>query len=299
MIARRQPGFCRLFLFGLLGVWLGACSRADDPPGLAGEWLVDLGSVDCGVTPVASFSAERDWMLFWIRHFDADGDSGMRGPTTSPALLRFEDRRLVLPAGPADRTGGPSFTPHRMCWDDAGDAVYVRRSGRSAYEEPHWYRAGLAVDSRLERAGSPPQSCREPPEVEWQWYRERVLPDALRGGLVSVKDGCCAAELRRADGVLLARHEARSRLSNQVSIGYLAWSESNRRLAYRVSEEISWWFGRPTRSFVIDQPGHPMPLDGRVYAFAWRGDHELIACAARPRAEGGGNSLKRWRFAPP
>ena len=45
-------------------------------------------------------------------------------------------------------------------------------------------------------------------------------------------------------------------------------------------------------------PSHPTSylLDGQVYAFAWRGDDELIACAEGPRAEGGGSSLKSWRF---
>ncbi len=297
MIARRQTERCRLFLLGVFGLWLGGCSPADDPPARAGEWLVDLGSVDCTPTPVVSFSVDREWMLFWIRHFHTN--DGSRESMTSPALLRMEDRRLVLPAGPADRTEGPSFTPYRMCWDDAGHGVYVLRSGRRAVEQPHWYRAELTPDSQLERADPPPESCRQPAEVEWQWHRERVLPDELRGGLVSVADGCCAVELRRSDGVLLARHEARSRLSNEMSISRFAWSESGSRLAYRLNEEISWWFGRPTRSFVVEPSGRPVALDGQVYGFAWRGDNELIACVNRPRAEGDGSSLKRWRFAGP
>ncbi len=271
-----------------------ACSAPVDTDSRAGEWLVDIGSVQCSAQPVVSFSADRDWMLFWIEHFQPD--SGMGFPHVSPALLELEGRRLVLPAGPADRMDGPSFAPSSLCWDDAGQGVFVSSERLRADADRPWYRADIGPDSELVAVSEPPPSCRRPLEVEWQWHREDITPAEVRGGLVIVRDGCCAVELRRTDGRLLARHEARSPLSDQVLISRYAWSASRTRLAYRLNEETSWRFARPTTSFVVEEPGQPDVLDGQVYAFAWRGDDELIACAARPRAQGGGSSLKSWRF---
>lgn len=273
-----------------------ACSPSVDTEGRAGEWLVDLGSVYCSALPVVSFSADRDWMLFWTRYFHTDADTGRRSPILSPALLEFDRRRLVLPAGPADRVDGPSFAPSSLCWDDAGQGVYVRSSGQRGDAQRLWYRADIGSDSELAPVSAPPESCRRPPEVEWQSHREVVIPAEVRGGLEILRDGCCAVELRLADGRPLVRHEARSALSDQVTVGNYAWSESRARLAYTLHEETSWRFARPTSSFVLEKPGQPDLLDGQIYAFAWRGDDELIACADRPRAEGGGSSLKSWRF---
>jgi len=284
----------RGLLYGALALLAVACSPPVDTEGRAGEWLVDLGSVQCSAQPVVSFSADRDWLLFWIEHFQPG--AGMRFPLVSPALLEVESRRLVLPAGPADRIDGASFAPSSLCWDDAGQGVFVSSERLRADADRHWYRAAIGPDSELVLVSGPPASCRRPPEVEWQWHREDIIPAEVRGGLAIVRDGCCAVELRRTDGRLLARHEARSSLSGQVLISRYAWSDSRIRLAYRLNEETSWRFARPTTSFVLDKAGQPDMLDGQVYAFAWRGDDELFACAARPRAEGGGNSLKSWRF---
>lgn len=279
-----------------LTVLVGACSATEDPPDRLGEWLVDLGSVECNALPVVSFSANRDWMLFWTRHFHTDDDTGRRTSMTSPALLEVDHQRLVLPAGPIERAEGPSFSPSSACWDDAGQGVFVRADGQQRGAERPWYRADIGPDAELVRVDAPPEPCRQPAEVEWQSHREEVIPADVSGGLEVVRDGCCAVELQLADGRVLVRHEARSSQSDYVSIGMYAWSESRTRLAYTLHEETSWRFARPTRSFVIDPPGQPQLLDGRMYAFAWRGDEELIACVNRPRAEGGGSSLKRWRF---
>ena len=287
-------GAYRGLLFGAAALLATACSPSADTQGRAGEWLVDLGSVQCGARPVVSFSADRNWMLFWIEHFQPD--SGMRSPLVSPALLEVDSRRLVLPAGPAGRIDGPSFAPSSLCWGDAGQAIFVSGAGKPGGAERRWYRAGIESEPELVPVTGPPESCRQPPEVEWRWRREDIIPAEARGDLKVVRDGCCAVELRRADGRLLARHEARSSLSDQVLISRYAWSDSRTRLAYRLNEETSWRFARPTTSFVLETPEQPDRLDGQVYAFAWRGDNELIACAARPRAEGGGNSLKSWRF---
>ena len=282
------------WLLVALTVLVGACTATEDPPDRLGEWLVDVGSVDCSPLPVVSFSANRDWMLFWIEHFQPD--TGMRFPLVAPALLEMESRQLVLPAGPIERVEGPSFSPSSVCWDDAGQGVFVRASSQQRDAEHPWYRADIGPDAELVRVAAPPQSCRQPAQVEWQSHREAVIPAEVHGGLEVVRDGCCAVELQAADGRVLVRHEARSAQSDYVSVGMYAWSESRTRLAYTVHEETSWRFARPTRSFVIDPPGQPQLLDGRMYAFAWRGDEELIACVNRPRSEGGGNSLKRWRF---
>ena len=287
-------GAYRGLLYGPAVLLAVACSPPVDTDGRAGGWLVDLGSVQCDAHPVVSFSADRDWMLFWIEHFQPDSDMGF--PLISPALLELEGGRLVLPAGPADRTDGPSFAPSSLCWDDAGQGVFVSTTRQRADADRHWYRADIGLDSELVSVSGPPESCRRPPEVEWQSHREVVIPPEVRGGLQVVRDGCCAVELRLTNGRLLVRHEARSSLSDQVTVGRYAWSGSRARLAYTLHEETSWRFARPTRSFVLEKPGQPDLLDGRVYAFAWRGDDELVACAARPRAEGGGSSLKSWRF---
>ncbi|MCG5494934.1 hypothetical protein [Ectothiorhodospira variabilis] len=292
-------GVYRALLYGLVVLLAVACSPSVDKQGSAGEWLVDLNSVYCSALPVASFSADKDWMLFWIRHFRGDPSTGSRTSVMSPALLQFESRRLVLPAGPADRSEGLSFSPSSLCWDDAEKGVYVRGSGRRAATERPWYRAELKLDSELVPVASPPESCRQPLEVEWQSHRDPVIPNQARGDLEIIRDGCCAVELRRrSDGLLLARHEARSALSDLVMVSRYAWSESMTRLAYRVSEEISWWFGRPARSFVVERRGQPTPLRGQVFAFVWRGDDELIACAGRSSdgSDGRGTSLKLWRF---
>ncbi|WP_373053341.1 hypothetical protein [Thioalkalivibrio sp.] len=286
----------RGLLYCAAAVLVVACSPSVDTEGRAADWLVDLGSVYCSPLPVVSFSANRDWMLFWTRYFHTDADTGRRSPILSPALLEVDRRRLVLPAGPADRVEGPSFSPSSLCWDDAGQGVFVRSSGQRGDAERPWYRADIGPDSELVPVSAPPESCRRPPEVEWQSHREAVIPDEVRGGLQVLRDGCCAVELRLADGRPLVRHEARSSLSDQVSVGSYAWSDSRVRLAYTLHEETSWRFARPTRSFVVEKTGQPDLLDGQVYAFAWRGDDELLACAARPRAEGGGSSLKMWRF---
>ncbi len=233
-------------------------------------------------------------MLFWIEHFQPD--SGMGFPLVSPALLEVDSRRLVLPAGPADRMDGPSFAPSSLCWDDAGQGVFVSGTSEPGGAERRWYRAGIGSDPELVPVLGPPESCRQPPEVEWRWHRKDIILAEVRGDLQVVRDGCCAVELRRTDGRLLARHEARSSLSDQVLISRYAWSDSRTRLAYRLNEETSWRFARPTTSFVVAQPRQPDRFDGQVYAFAWRGDDELIACVPRPRAEGGGSSLKSWYF---
>jgi len=295
-LTARHVGGCRGLLLGAAALLVTACTASVDPPDKAGEWLVDLGSVYCSPLPVVSFSADRDWMLFWIRYFHADAETSRRSPITSPALLEVEGRRLVLPAGPADRVEGPSFSPSSLCWDDAGQGVFVRTSSQRGDAERPWYRADIGPNSELVPVSAPPESCRRPPEVEWQSHRDVVIPAEVRGGLEVVRDGSRAAELRLADGGLLVRHEARSSLSDQVAIGSYAWSDSRIRLAYTLFEETSWRFGQPTRSFILEKPGQPDLLDGQVYAFAWRGDEELIACAARPRAEGGGSGLKSWRF---
>ncbi|TVS11427.1 MAG: hypothetical protein EA419_08050 [Wenzhouxiangella sp.] len=287
---------CRRLLLAPAALLFAACTSSVEPPDRVGEWLVDLDSVYCSALPVVSFSADRDWMLFWTRHSHADRDTGRRTPITSPALLELDGRRLVLPAGPAERAEGPSFSPSSACWDDAGKGIFVRASSLQRDAERPWYRAGIGPDAELVRASAPPESCRQPSEVEWQSHRDAVIPADVRGGLEVVRDGCCAVELRAADGSVLVRHEARSAQSDYVSVGMYAWSESRTRLAYTVHEETSWRFARPTRSFVVDKSGQPELLGGQTYAFAWRGDEELIACADRPRAEGGGSSLKRWRF---
>ncbi|MFN2349251.1 MAG: hypothetical protein ABR558_06720 [Thioalkalivibrio sp.] len=295
-LTTRHVGGCRGFLLVAVALLVTACSASVDPPERTGEWLVDLGSVYCSPLPVVSFSADREWMVFWTRYFDRDADTGRRSPITSPALLEVDGRRLVLPAGPVDRVDGPSFSPSSLCWDDAGDGVFVRSSGQPGDADRAWYRADVGPDSRLVPVSVPPESCHRPPEVEWQWHREVVIPPEVRGGLQVIRDGCCTAELRLADGRLLVRHEARSALSDLVLIGSYAWSDSRTRLAYTLHEETSWRFGQPTRSFVLEQPGQPDMLDGQIYAFAWRGDDELIGCADRPLSEGGGSSLKSWRF---
>ncbi len=286
----------RGLLYCAAAVLVVACSPSVDTEGRAADWLVDLGSVYCSPLPVVSFSANRDWMLFWTRYFHTDADTGRRSPILSPALLEVDRRRLVLPAGPADRVEGASFSPSSLCWDDAGQGVFVRSSGQRGDAERPWYRADIGPDPELVPVSAPPESCRRPPEVEWQSHREAVIPDEVRGGLQVLRDGCCAVELRLADGRPLVRHEARSSLSDQVSVGSYAWSDSRVRLAYTLHEETSWRFARPTRSFVVEKTGQPDLLDGQVYAFAWRGDDELIACADRPRAQGGGSSLKSWGF---
>lgn len=296
-LTARHFGCGRDLLLGAAALLVTACTASVDTPDKAGEWLVDLGSVYCSPLPVVSFSADRDWMLFWTRYFQNDADTaGRRSPIISPALLEVDRGRLVLPAGSADRVEGPSFSPSSLCWDDAGRGVFVRSSGRRGDAERPWYRADIGPDSELIPVSAPPESCRRPPEVEWQSHREVVIPAEVRGGLQVLRDGCCAVELRLADGRLLVRHEARSSLSDQAMVGRYAWSDSRARLAYTLHEETSWRFARPTRSFVLEKPGQPDLLDGRIYAFAWRGDDELVACAARPRAEGGGSSLKSWRF---
>lgn len=292
----RGIGVYRGLVYCATALLAAACTPSVQPDGRAGPWLVDLGSVYCSPLPVVSFSAERDWMLFWIRYFDTDADTGSHSPITSPALLEVDTRRLVLPAGPADRVEGPSFSPSSLCWDDAGHAIFLRSSGQWGEAERPWYRASIGLDSELVPVAGRPESCRHPPEVEWQWHREGLIPAEARGDVEIGRDGCCAVELRRSDGRLLARHEARSSLSDQVLVSRYAWSDSRTRLAYRLNEETSWRFGRPTASFVLEKPGEPALLDGQVYAFARRGDDELIACAERPRAEGGGSSLKSWRF---
>ena len=289
-------GAYRGLLYGSAVLLAVACSPPVDTEGRAGEWLVDFGSVYCSPLPVVSFSADRDWMLFWTRYFYNDADTGRRSPIISPALLEIDRGRLVLPAGSADRVEGPSFSPSSLCWDDAGQGVFVSTTRPRADADRHWYRAGIGPDSELVPVSGPPESCRRPAEAEWQWHRADIIPSEVRGDLAVVRDGCCAVELRRTDGRLLARHEARSSLSDQVLISRYAWSDSQTRLAYRLNEETSWRFARPTQSFVVEKPGQPDALDGQVYAFAWRGDDELIACAARPRAQGGGSSLKRWHF---
>ena len=289
-----HTGAYRGLLYGSAALLAAACSTSVETEGRTGQWLVDLGSVQCSADPAVSFSADRNWMLFWIEHFQPD--SGMKFPLTSPALLEVDSRRLVLPAGPADRLDGQSFSPSSLCWDDAGEGVFVRSSGQPGDAERPWYRADIGPDSKLVPVAGPPESCRRSPEVEWQWHREDLIPAEARGDLEIVRDGCCAVELRRTDGRRLARHEARSSLSDQVLVSRYAWSDSRTRLAYRLNEETSWRFGRPTASFVLEKPGQPDLLNGQVYAFAWRGDDELIACAERPRAEGGGSSLKSWRF---
>lgn len=295
-LTARHFGGGRGLLLGAAALLVTACSPSVDTEGRAGDWLVDLDSVYCSPLPVVSFSADRDWMLFWIHYFHTDADTARRSPVISPALLEVDVRRLVLPAGPADRVEGPSFAPSSLCWDDAGEGVFVRSSSPRGDAERRWYRADIGPDSELVPVSAPPESCRRPPEVEWQSHREVVIPPEVRGGLQVVRDGCCAVELRLTNGRLLVRHEARSSLSDQVTVGRYAWSDSRARLAYILHEETSWRFARPTRSFVLEKPGQPDLLDGPVYAFAWRGDDELIACAARPRAEGGGSSLKSWRF---
>ena len=289
-------GGYRSLLYGAAAVLVMACSPSVDTEGRVGDWLVDLGSVYCSPLPVVSFSAGRDWMLFWTRYFHTDADTGRRSPIISPALLEVDSRRLVLPAGPADRVEGPSFSPSSLCWDDAGQGVFVRSSGQRGDAERPWYRADIGPDSELVPVSAPSESCRRPREVEWQSHREAVIPAEVRGELQVLRDGCCAVELRLANGRLLARHEARSGLSDQVMVGSYAWPDSRARLAYTLHEETSWRFARPTRSFVLEKPGQPDLLDGQVYAFAWRGDEELIACADRPRGEGGGSSLQSWRF---
>lgn len=286
----RGPGV----LAGAAALLVAACSASVEPEGLAGEWLVELGSVSCSPTPVVSFSANRDWMLLWIEYFRPD--SGMNAPLVSPALLEIDSRRLVLPAGPADRVEGPSFLPGSLCWDDAGQGVFLRSSGWRGAAESRWYRADIGPDSALVAVSGPPGSCRRPPEVEWQSHREAVVPAEVRGDLQVIRDGSRAVELRRVDGRLLVRHEALAALSDSMMIGQYAWSQSGLRLAYTLHEETSWRFGRPTRSFVLNEAGQPHLLGGQVYAFAWRGDEELLACASRPRVEGGGTGLKRWRF---
>lgn len=272
-----------------------ACSAPEEVPGRTGEWLVDLGSVDCTPTPVVSFSADRNWLLFWIEFFRPDAD--MRAPVTSPALLEIDSRRLVLPAGPADRVEGPTFATSSLCWDDDNNRVFVRGGASTGRSESGWYRADVDFEAELVASSPPPESCRQPPAVEWRPRREWSIPDEVRGDLKISRDGCCAVDLRRrSDGVLLARHEARSELSDLVMVSRYAWSESMTRLVYRLNEETSWRFARPTTSFVLETPGEPMALEGQAYAFAWRGDEELIACASRPRADGGGNGLKIWHL---
>ena len=287
---------CRRLLLAPAALLFAACTSSVEPPDRVGEWLVDLDSVHCSSLPVVSFSADRDWMLFWMEYFRTDVDTGRRTPIISPALLEIDGRRLVLPAGPAERAEGPSFSPSSACWDDAGQGLFVRASSLQRDAERPWYRTDLGPGAELVRASAPPESCRQPGEVEWQSHREAVIPAEVRDGLEVVRDGCCAVELRLADGRVLVRHEAQSALSDQVMVGSYAWSESRTRLAYTLHEETSWRFARPTRSFVIEEPGQPELLGDQTYAFAWRGDQELIACASRPRAEGGGNSLKWWRL---
>ena len=288
---------CFRHLLGAAALLAAACSASVDPPdasGKPGEWLVNLGSVQCNASPVASFSGDGHWMLFWLEHFQPD--AGMRLPLVSPALLELDSLQLVLPAGPAVRTQGPSFDPASLCWDDAGQAVFVRSSSLPSHAERRWYRAETGLAAELVGVPAPPAHCRRPRAAEWQWHRQDSSSAEIRGDLNIVRDGCCAVELRRADGRLMARHEARSTLSDQVLISRYAWSESGTRLAYTLNEETSWRFARPSASFVLDQARQAQLLDGQIYAFAWHGDDRLIACAERPRSEGGGSGLKSWRF---
>ena len=184
-LTARHFGGGRGLLLGAAALLVTACTASVDTPDKAGEWLVDFGSVYCSPLPVVSFLADRDWMLFWIRYFYADAHTGRRSPITSSALLEVDSRRLVLPAGPADRVDGPSFSPSSLCWDDAGQSVFVRSSGQWGDAERPWYRADLGPGSELVLVSAPPESCRRPPEVEWQSHREVVIPAEVHGGLSS------------------------------------------------------------------------------------------------------------------
>jgi len=108
-----HTGAYRGLLYGSAALLAAACSTSVETEGRTGQWLVDLGSVQCSANPVVGFSADRNWMLFWIEHFQPD--SGMRFPLVSPALLEVDSRRLVLPAGPVDRGEGPSFSSSSLC----------------------------------------------------------------------------------------------------------------------------------------------------------------------------------------
>lgn len=72
-----------------------ACSPSVDTQGRASRWLFDLGLVQCRAQPVVSFSADRNWMLCWIEHFQPD--SGVRDP-----MVADSDRGVMQPGKSAE-----------------------------------------------------------------------------------------------------------------------------------------------------------------------------------------------------
>lgn len=275
-----------------------ACSPAPDGSlGRSGEWLVDSPAVDCSTEPLASASSDGRWLAFWLSYFRPD--TGMTLPVRSPALFDWAERALVLPAGPADRTEGRSFDPTSLCWDDPDQRVFVRVARQSGADAGRWFEAGLTSDAELAPTGLPPSHCRRPAGQQWQWSRPETDRPEIRRGLSIQQQGCCEIALYAADGQLLASHETQHSNSDQLIVTRLAWSGDGQRLAYTLSEQVSWRFARPSPTYVVT-PGHSPPelLEGRVFSLFWQGEDHLIGCAARRRVDGGGSGLKLWRFSP-
>lgn len=291
---RRWPLRLRCGLSAAAIALTAACSPSPDRPvGLRGEWLVDLGSIDCAAEPLISRSPDGRWLAFWLSYFRPD--AGLSLPISSPALVDWDDRRLLLPAGPADQVSGPSFDTASMCWDDGTQSLFMRASSLSSEAAGRWFFTSLQAEETLTPSGPPPANCARPVEQEWQWHRPATHRPELRRGLNITRQGCCELVLSSRDGQVLAVHEAQHEISEPLQIIRLAWSPDGEALAYTLSEQISWRFALPGLSYLVrlDQPTER--LDGEVFSFGWLDNEHLIGCAKRPWP-GGGNGLRLWHI---
>jgi hypothetical protein len=271
-----------------------ACSPAPDrPAALPGSWLSDLDSVDCSAIPLISSSSDGRWIAFWLSYFRPD--AGLSLPIQSPALLEWQTRELVLPAGPADRVTGPSFDSDSLCWDDRNQQLFVQAGALSPESPRSWFSVALQSGSGLVPTGPPPENCRRPAPQQWQWHRPATDRPELRRGLEITRRGCCELVLSSADGNVLAVHEAQREFSDPLLITRFAWSPDGQTLAYTLSEQVSWRFALPSPSFVISRGSTPKRLDAEIFSLAWYDDEHLIGCTANQRP-GGGNALKVWRI---
>ena len=159
-----------------------------------------------------------------------------------------------------------------------------------------WYAVTPGSTLDLTPATAPPEECERPLPSRWQPFDKMTHEASRERGLRVEYSGCCDVSLIAADGHVLARHATGWGLADRIWVHHYSWSAEGKRIAYGLSHDISWWFARPVRNFVVDrQHEYPLRVGSGIHAFAWLDEHRLVGCGSRSGSPQG-NALRLWHF---